>query len=477
MAEAWIDETPEGDWPWEGLEPGPQLAAAVASADVDSLPGEARVSLLKACASLQGWVSIRCAEATAGVAAAVRHSTIDLALPGDSIRDSWVGEEIAAALHVAPTTALRRVSEAEALLHRWPSIGDEVRNGRLTWAQAMVLVEGITVLDGVPDTLPHDDRGPSGDASDRALARVLRTAGRYPPARLRERVRAAVLDVDPESATRRRRQAAAAADVRLLAEDDAMASLWVRTQAPDAVAARNAIADRARELRDAAADPSALSAGQWRVAALLDALGLTPGGVSQPDSSPADPGRGLRDPDRGPVQVHVVVDLVTLLGLADHPGHLEGYGPIDADLARALSTDAEWLRWVSDPVGGYLLDDGNRRFPGARLSRFVRARDARCSHPACGARGPRLDADHVPEHRDGGRTSALSMTMTCAKHNRRRDASGWSAVPDPFPDPYSGPDPHWISPLKQRYRTATPELLPCSPGPHRTPSDPDPPPF
>ncbi|MFM9134960.1 MAG: DUF222 domain-containing protein [bacterium] len=495
MADGWADETPEGGHPWVGLAPGAGLAVAVASVDADALPGEARVSLLKARAALQGWVSVRSAEATVVVADAVEHATAGLVRPGDTGRESWVAEEIAAALRVAPATASHRVHDSRALVRRWPAIAEAIREGRLTWSQGLVLQEGIAVLDGIPDPYPPEDGQPTGDASDRALDRVLHSAGRYPPARLRERVRAAVIAVDPDSAERRRRAARRDADVRLFAEEDGMASVWARACAPDAIAVRNAICDRARAMQQGAGDDVERTAGQWRIAALMHAFGLVPVGdptsvdtSSEPgadDAAASASGDGLSD-DPAPVstpvgvEVRVVVDLATLMGLADHPAHLEGYGPLDPELARALAEDAEWVRWVTDPVGGFLLDEGRRRFPGARLARFIRSRESRCSHPVCGVRGNRLDADHVPEYHLGGTTTASTLTVTCPKHNRRRAAAGWTTHADGMADPFSGPDPTWVSPLGQSYRVLADAILPMSPGP--IPPEPDdldidPPPF
>src|SRR5690606_6098528 len=47
-----------------------------------------------------------------------------------------------------------------------------------------------------------------------------------------------------------------------------------------------------------------------------------------------------------PVTVNVTIPLSTLLGLDDHPGELDGYGPIPAHIARHLSTAGLW-RWVA----------------------------------------------------------------------------------------------------------------------------------
>ena len=56
---------------------------------------------------------------------------------------------------------------------------------------------------------------------------------------------------------------------------------------------------------------------------------------------------------RGKVAVQVVIDLPALLGLAEHPAELVGYGPLPAPVARALARDATWTRLVTEPVTGF----------------------------------------------------------------------------------------------------------------------------
>ncbi|TJZ78218.1 DUF222 domain-containing protein [Rhodococcus oryzae] len=56
----------------------------------------------------------------------------------------------------------------------------------------------------------------------------------------------------------------------------------------------------------------------------------------------------LPRPERPKPEVHIHIDLESLLRLADHPGHLEGHGPIDPELARLLAGDATWQAVISD---------------------------------------------------------------------------------------------------------------------------------
>lgn len=470
MADGWHDVSAPKGCPWELLAPGPLLAQALASVDPATLESSERVSYLAASERLAGWVHVVQAHALVAVSDAVKQATAD-ERGSASMHQSWVADEVAAALHIAPRTATVRTHAGTALVRDWPILGREVAAGRLTVAQAREIYEGVSVLSGTVNEAGED-------LSDVAVGDLIRIARDLPPARLRERVARMVTCLDPAAAARRRERAERDhTDVTVWAEPDGMACLAARGPALDNVAVRELIDSHAKELRANADADDKRTLGQWRHAALLAAFGLTPVGLAPAPSSGSNtpggqpsgsvgigsnpPGRNMAcEPGRGasadPPRVHirVTVPLTTLLGLTDAPGELEGYGPIDPELARALAADAEWTRWVTDPVGDYLLDSGTRRFPGARLARFLRDRESRCKHPSCGVKARNCDADHLPEHSRGGRTSAKGMSPTCPRHNRHREASGWLVEPERHVDPYGPPDPTWISPLGRRYATA-----------------------
>lgn len=475
MADGWHDVSAPTGCPWESLAPGPLLAQALASVDPATLEASERVSYLAASEKLAGWVHVVQAHALVAVSDAVKQATAD-ERGSMSMQQSWVADEIAAVLHIAPRTATVRAHAGAALVRDWPILGLEVAAGRLTVAQAREIYEGVAVLSGTVNESGED-------LSDVAVRDLIRIARDLPPARLRERVARMVTSLDPAAAARRREQTERDhTDVTIWAEPDGMACLAARGPALDAVAVRELIDARAKDLRARATADDARSLGQWRHAALLAAFGLSPVGrtpvhvhggdlsggdtasshTTDKDTDVSDlsanhvtcgPSAGASaDPPR--VHIRVTVPLTTLLGLTDAPGELEGYGPLEPDLVRALAADAEWIRWVTDPVGDYLLDSGTRRFPGARLARFLRDRENRCKHPSCGVKARYCDADHLPEHSRGGRTSARGMSPTCPRHNRHREASGWHVEPERHVDPYGPPDPTWISPLGRRYETA-----------------------
>jgi hypothetical protein len=467
MANAWDDITP-AEHPWETIAPGPHLAAVIAAVDPDRLEPSARVSYLKATDRLIGWAHVQQARALVSVSDAVREATSPRAGVSTSHQSSYVADEIAAALHVASSTATGKVNAATALLRDWPRLGEEVARGRLTVAQAREIYEGVFVLAG-----HQDDDGL--DLSERAVAGLVRIAGGLSPARLRERVARVVASLDPEAAARRRKKATRdLTDVSIWAEPDGMSCIAARGLSVDAVTLHDTISARAKRLRDAAGVDDERTMGQWRYAALLAAFGLSPVGMEPtPSAGPAtsadesiESGTTVLEGPRPAVRV--IVHLDTLLGLAELPGELEGYGPLDPDLCRTLASDADWIRWVTDAATDVLIDEGKRRFPGARLARFLRARDRRCKHPSCGVRSRNCDADHMPAYAEGGRTSAATMAPTCPRHNRGREASGWRIHEEGPRDPMGSPDPVWTSPLGRRYQSADPRVLSPDYIPRRT---------
>ncbi len=88
------------------------------------------------------------------------------------------------------------------------------------------------------------------------------------------------------------------------------------------------------------------------------------GGTSRPGGGPP-PGPGIgppASPGAGPpvgmaAQINLTIPLATLLGLAERPGEAAGFGPIDADLARAMAAHAAahpattWCLTLTDQQG------------------------------------------------------------------------------------------------------------------------------
>ena len=435
MSDGWLDLTPAGYHPWESVPVGPKLAEVVAGVDAGELSAQDRVSYMRACDTVVSWAQGQAAYATAAAAHAVLRATDAVDDHGyfDSRAHAWAVDEIAAALHVAPITASRRIRWAQVICEEHPRLWAAVNAGQLTWSQACALTDVITTTD-VGESEPGV--GDHRDVIGEALHRVLPTAGGYPPARLKARMATAICALSPQSQAKTRRKVTKnLTGVSVWAVEHGLATLGITGMAVDIEALRILIHAQADARKTAHGHRSGNNAdhetdhetatdrtiGQWRVAAVLATFGLAPMGMP---ASPTDPCRADGPPAVPGVDVKVVVDLPTLLGLAENPGELPGYGPIDPELSRQLSASGDWSRWVTDPVTGYLLDDGTRRFPSAGLARYIRARDARCGTPAC-TRTTNLDVDHTPTWASTHTTNAQQLALACIRHNRSRDANGW----------------------------------------------------
>jgi hypothetical protein len=94
--------------------------------------------------------------------------------------------------------------------------------------------------------------------------------------------------------------------------------------------------------------------------------------------------------------VRVTIPASALLGLDHAPGHLDGFGPIPAETARSIATDATWQRLLTDPVTGILTDYSTTTYqPGKTLRTAVQARDETCTFPGCETPAIRCDLDHI----------------------------------------------------------------------------------
>jgi hypothetical protein len=135
------------------------------------------------------------------------------------------------------------------------------------------------------------------------------------------------------------------------------------------------------------------------------------------------------------VEVQVVVDLPTLLGLADEPMlvHLPAGAaePVAAGTLRELLADEQvpmaLRRLVTDPLTGQLLDRGRRsyRVPDA-LRAFLVARDGTCRFPGCPRRADRCDIDHLQPWDDGGGTDRANLIPLCRRHHLLKTHGEWS---------------------------------------------------
>jgi hypothetical protein len=120
-------------------------------------------------------------------------------------------------------------------------------------------------------------------------------------------------------------------------------------------------------------------------------------------------------------ELQVVIDLATLLGLADNPALLAGQ-PVPADLARELATDCGSLRRiVTDPVDGHLLDYGTRTYLPDALKTHITARDATCRAPGCNQPAARCELDHIHPFPHGPSSVGNTHALCRRDHTTKTD--------------------------------------------------------
>ncbi len=142
-------------------------------------------------------------------------------------------------------------------------------------------------------------------------------------------------------------------------------------------------------------------------------------------------------------QIRVTVPATMLLGLDDSPGQLDGYGPIPAQTAARIATDATWQRLLTDPVTGILTDYSTTTYqPGKILRQAVTTRDQTCCFPQCERPAQRADLDHIhpyDHHLDPttqpadspGQTRASNLQPLCRAHHLAKTHGGWDVTRDP----------------------------------------------
>ena len=151
-------------------------------------------------------------------------------------------------------------------------------------------------------------------------------------------------------------------------------------------------------------------------------------------------------PHRRPLTVNVTVDLPTLMGLAENPGQLAGYGAIPASVARQIAADARWKRFVTEPLTGNLLDFGRESYePPQALKDFLIARDRTCRFPGCRRSAALSDLDHAQSWESGGQTSSGNLGALCRRHHRLKTHAGWSV------ESFSDGSCSWTSPHGKKF--------------------------
>ena len=308
-------------------------------------------------------------------------------------------EDVATALRLSPTTAQNRIDVARVLVGHLPNTISALASGEISPAHATVIAK---------ETATAIRNGLSEEGVFRVEQAALAHAEFHTPGQVANKVKTTIAKFSPEDFEEIVSKARDSRRVSCYPEADGMATVVAILPAEDAQMVMKSIeafiVKRNQEeesctcnlksgssqgcvfhSREDAAEWSLLSADMKRA----DALTFI---ASQALSSMADVVR----PHRRPVAVSVAIDLPTVLGLAENPGQLAGYGAIPASVARKLAADGNWQRFISDPITGNLLDFGREKYvPPQELVDFLLARDRTCRFPGCGRSGQLADIDHA----------------------------------------------------------------------------------
>ena len=340
-------------------------------------------------------------------------------------RGRGIAEQIAFARKISPTTAAKHLSFARTLTRDLPQTHALLAAGQISEWVAKLVVREVTCL------APIDRRRVDAD-----LAADLPTMN---PHQGEAAARRHALALDPGAGLRRRRTAHTDRNVSVRPAPDTMALLTGFLPAEGGIAAWVALDRHARTLKSAG-DQRTL--GQLRADTMIERL------------------TGQVTAAAVPVEIGITMTVDSLLAKDDNPAMLAGYGPIPADLARAIATGSDdgggygdgstgtghrtngrtdedieraavFVRRIfTDPADDTVtaIDTKRRRFSG-HAARVILTRDQHCRDPYCTA--PIRHLDHRTPTRDGGPTSIDNGEGRCERGNYVKEMPRWRHSTDP----------------------------------------------
>ena len=386
--------------------PGISTLTDLVGIDPSSLTPAARVDYLAALERQTSWLQALMQRAVVAVAGS-QPSEND----GSGIFfgvDDAQREDISTALRLSPNTAQMRIDVARTLVNFLPNTCSALATGEISPAHAAVIAKetAAAIRDGLSEASIFT-------IEERAIAH----AEFHTPAQVANHVRTALARVSPEIFEDVVERARDSRRVSCYRESDGMSTIVAILPAQDAQMVMNALESFIRISHDKEAkgeDGRSIDMKRADALTAIATASLTTSGESV-------------TPHRRPITVNVTIDLPTLLGLAENPGQLAGYGAIPASVARALASDGKWKRFITDPHTGVLLDYGRESYePPQPLVDFLIARDRTCRFPGCRRSAALSDIDHAQSWESGGSTSSHNLGALCRRHHRLKTHGGWS---------------------------------------------------
>jgi hypothetical protein len=389
--------------------PGYKTLGELIEINPRALSSSGRIDYLSALDRQESWICALKQEAL--VAIAGEFADEDGGIFGSV--DDEEREDVATALRLSPTTAQNRIDVARVLVGHLPNTISALSTGEISVAHATVIAR---------ETATAIRNGLSPESIFRVEQTALAHAEFHTPGQVASKVKTTIAKLAPEEFEEIVDRARDARRVTCYSEADGMATVVAILPAEDAQTVMKSIeAYIVKRDGEDAAEWSILSADMKRADALTAI-------ASQALASMANDVQ----PHRRPITISVAIDLPTLLGLAENPGQLAGYGAIPASVARRLAADGNWQRFVSDPATGNLLDFGREKYtPPQELVDYLLARDRICRFPGCRRAGQSSDIDHAKSWETGGETNPSNLGLLCRRHHRMKTHGGWSLESNP----------------------------------------------
>jgi Domain of unknown function (DUF222)/HNH endonuclease len=351
------------------------------------------------------------------------------------IPDRYADAEVAFALTVTDDAAGTLIGGALMGVDRAPDLIAAMQEGAVDLPKlSMVASELVEV--------PDEQVGP-------IVARLLAEAARRTMPQLRRLLRRLVVAVDPAAAKARQERSIAKRCATLAEFVNGTASLAaVYLPAEKAAAAWNHVDAIAHATR-AAGDRLGRDLDQIRADVFV---GLLAG------ADPVAAGTAVAPAARkGAITVHL--DLTTLAYLDEHPGSIDGLGPVLADVARQtaeqLADVAQW-RFAVDHNGQTIAAGRLRYRPSAAQRRFVQTRDGTCRAPGCRRPAARCDLDHIRDWAHDGPTTVDNLILLCRRHHRAKHQGGYRLR-------RVAAGIEWLSPRGRRYTVLPGDANPALP--------------
>jgi hypothetical protein len=450
--------------------PGIETLTSLFAIDPFDLPAPARIDYLSALERQMSWLQAMMQRAIVAVAGEEGSKSDDIFTGVDDAER----EDVATALRMSTGTAQIRIDVARTLVNHLPNVCSALAMGEISPAHATVIArESASAI--------RDGMGPAHIYSIEQSA--LAYAEFHTPTQVANKVRTTIAKLAPEPFEEIAERARDTRRVSCFREVDGLSTIVAILPAEDAQIVMKAI----ENFIHAQVANESISLGAQNVddASRLKNVSSKSTGVSDPtgssdlnSDSEVLPGQhrsmDMKRADaltsiatwslqqstvdvklhRRPVTVNVTIDLPTLLGLAENPGQLAGYGAIPASVARALASDGKWQRFITDPQTGTLLDYGRESYePPQALVDFLIARDRTCRFPGCRQSAARADLDHAQSWESGGETSAANLGALCRRRHRLKTHGGWKL------ESHSDGSCTWTSPLGKIYEVPARPML------------------